>query len=141
MKSPHQLHSIAKVSQQRERNAARHMGKAMGQVQQQQKQLDDLVAYRQQYIDDFNSTAKTGLPVVQLRDYQVFIQRLDIIITQQQEKILASHKDCSQSKANWKDKHNRSKMIDKVIEKRQDIETQKQNVREQREQDDRVRKD
>jgi len=141
MKSPHQLHSVAKVSQQRERNAARHMGNTMRQVQQHQKQLDDLVGYRQQYINDFNATAKTGLPVAQLRDYQVFLQRLDVAIAQQQEKTLASHKNCSQSKTNWKDKYDRSKMIDKVIEKRQDIENQKQNVREQREQDDRARKD
>jgi len=139
MKASRRLGPIARVARQRERDAARQLGDTVRQVELEQKQLDDLFAYREQYIANFQIAGKAGLSVVQLRDYQLFLQRLEDVITQQKKKVLACHENCAQSQENWRDKYGNSKMINKVVEKRRDIEDKEQNSREQREQDDRAK--
>lgn len=139
MKRSRRLRPIAKFAHQQERDAARLLGDSLRQADQQQKQLADLVQYRDQYVADFQAAGKEGLSVVQLRDYQLFLSRLDTAIMQQQQKLEASRKGCDQSQAVWQDKHGHSKMIDKVVESRKQAENHEQEQREQREQDDRPR--
>lgn len=111
----------------------------MRQLEHQQKQLEDLISYRDEYVAGFEQAGKAGLSCVQLRDYQVFLSRLDTAILQQQQQLLACRQKCEQSQAEWQDKHGRSKMIDKVVENRRQTENRRQDELEQREQDDRVR--
>jgi len=137
MKKSRRLRPVAKFAHQRERDAARTLGANLRQLEQQQKQLDDLIEYRDQYVAGFQAAGKDGLTAVQLRDYQVFLSRLDSAIVQQQQKLAASQLDCELSQAAWQDKHGHSKMIDKVIERREVDENRKLEQQEQREQDDR----
>ncbi len=139
MKRSRRLHPVAKFARQQERDAARSLGDSLRQAEQQQKQLDALVNYRDQYVAGFQSAGKEGLTAVQLRDYQLFLSRLDTAITQQQQKLEDSRKGCEQSQAEWKDKHGHSKMIDKVVESRNQDENREMERQEQREQDDRPR--
>lgn len=139
MKSSRRLGSVAKLARQRERNAACHLGDTIRQVEQQQKQLDDLISYRDEYVADFKQAGKAGLSSVKLRDYQVFLGRLDSAILQLQQQLDASRQNCEQSQVEWQDKHGHSKMIDKVIENRRQTEKRRQDELEQREQDDRAR--
>jgi flagellar FliJ protein len=137
MKSSRRLVPVARVARQHERNAARELGNTLRENEQQQKQLDDLVNYRDQYVAGFQAAGKEGLTAVQLRDYQLFLNRLDTAIMQQQQKLAACRQDCEQSQAEWHDKNGHSKMIDKVVENRKKVEDRQLNDREQREQDDR----
>jgi len=137
MKRSRRLGPVAMVARQRERNAARQLGDSLRHVEQQQKQLDDLIGYRDQYVAGFQAAGKAGLTAVQLRDYQLFLSRLDTAIMQQQMQLAASRQNCEQSQAEWQNKHGHSKMIDKVVENRQQDENRKLDEQEQREQDDR----
>ena len=139
MKDSRRLRPVAKFARQQERDAAQSLGDSLRQADQQQKQLDDLVAYRDQYIAGFQAAGQQGLTAVQLRDYQLFLSRLDAAIQQQQQKLEASRQDCEHSQAEWQDKHGHSKMIDKVIDNRAQAENREQDKQEQREQDDRPR--
>ena len=139
MKSSRRLGPVAKLAKQRERNAASHLGDSLRQADLQQKQLDDLINYRDEYVAGFKAAGKAGLSSVQLRDYQVFLSRLDSAILQQQQKLVVSRQDCQQSQAQWQDEHGHSKMIDKAVEKRRQAENRRQDELEQREQDDRPR--
>ena len=139
MKSSRRLGPVAKLAKQRERNAASHLGDSLRQADLQQKQLDDLINYRDEYVAGFKAAGKAGLSSVQLRDYQVFLSRLDSAILQQQQKLVASRQNCQQSQAQWQDEHGHSKMIDKVVENRRQAENRRQDELEQREQDDRPR--
>lgn len=139
MKSSRRLGPVAKLAKQRERNAASHLGDSLRQADLQQKQLDDLINYRDEYVAGFKAAGKAGLSSVQLRDYQVFLSRLDSAILQQQQKLVASRQNCQQSQAKWQDEHGNSKMIDKAVEKRRQAENRRQDELEQREQDDRPR--
>ena len=139
MKKSRRLRPVARFAHHRERDAARSLGDSLRQLDQQQKQLDDLVYYRDQYVAGFQAAGKDGLTAVQLRDYQLFLTRLDNAIMQQQQKLDASRQNCELSQVEWQDKHGHSRMIDKVIENREQDENRVEEQREQREQDDRPR--
>ncbi len=134
------LQPVAKIRKQQEQNAARLHGNTMRQAEQQQKQLNELVAYRNQYLKAFQSAAESGLSAVQMQDYRLFINRLDIAIEQQQQSVFNGQKKCEISQEKWTDKRSRSKMIDKVIENRKQAENKIMQEREQRELDNRPHK-
>lgn len=137
MKRSRRLDPVAKVAKHQERNAARQLGDNLRQLEQQQKQLDDLITYRDQYVAGFQQAGKAGLTVVQMQDYQSFLSRLDTAILQQQQQLVLSQKNCEHSQAAWHNKNGHSKMIDKVVENRQMAENRRRDEQEQREQDDR----
>ena len=139
MKSSRRLGPVARLARQRERNAARHLGDTIRQAEHQQKQLDDMINYRDEYVAGFKQAGEAGLSSVQLRDYQLFLDRLDSAILQLQQQLVSSRQNCEQSQLEWQDKHGRSKMIDKVVENRRQAEKHRQDELEQREQDDRAR--
>lgn len=140
MSRTNRLQPIAKISRQHERNAARLHGDVIRQADQQQKQLDELISYRNQYLKAFQSAGKSGISAIQMRDYRLFINRLDEAITQQQQSVTNGQQECEVSQENWMDKRNQSKMINKVVENRQQLEHQQREKREQRELEDRPHK-
>lgn len=137
MKDSQRLRPVVRVAQQEERNAARQLGATMRQLETQQQQLNDLMTYRDEYDAYYREATKSGLSVAQVRDFQIFISRLDNAIAQQQRYLISCQQNYELSKSKWRGAHGHSKMIDKVVENRQEIERQEMRVREQREQDDR----
>ena len=137
MNSSTKLQPVAKIRKQQERNAARLHGDTMRQAEQQQKQLNELITYRNQYLKAFHSAAESGLSAVQMQDYRLFINRLDVAIEQQKQSVSNGQKECEISQEKWIDKRSRSKMIDKVIENRKQIENKIMEKCEQRESDNR----
>ncbi len=137
MNSSTKLQPVAKIRKQQERNAARIHGDTMRQAEQQQKQLNELITYRNQYLKAFQSAAESGLSAVQMQDYRLFINRLDVAIEQQRQSVSNGQKKCEISQEKWIDKRSKSKMIDKVIENRKQTENKVVEKREQRELDNR----
>ncbi len=138
MKASENLRPVVKVARHQERDAARQMGNRMRHFEQQKKQLDELMAYRDEYAKCFMNATKTGLSVVQLRDYQLFLGRLETAIEQQKQQLANSQKNCETSKTHWQGANGRHKMINKVVERREKAEQQQLQDKEQRESDDRL---
>ena len=137
MKTSQTLAPVVRVARHRERDAARQMGDRMRHVDQQQKQLEELVNYRNEYANSFIDRTKSGLSAVKLREYQLFIGRLDIAIEQQKQQLESSRKNCEASQQQWRGADGRHKMINKVVQRRAQAEGQQQTDKEQRENDDR----
>lgn len=133
MKSSKKLQPIANLAKQNERGAARDHGNVLRALQQQENQLNELISYRNEYINTFNNAGANGISVIQYQDYTLFLHRLDDAIKQQQQIVDNGRANCDQSKSKWLDKRNRSKMVNKVVEKRQLNESKQEDKREQRE--------
>jgi len=133
MKSSKKLQPIANLAKQNERGAARDHGNVLRELQQQENQLNELINYRNQYIDSFNTAGASGISAIQFQDYTLFLHRLDDAIKQQQQMVTNGQATCDQSKSKWLDKRSKSKMVNKVVEKRQKIEIKDKEKREQRE--------
>ena len=137
MRSSRRLQPVANLAKQGERSAARQHGDVLREFQQQQQQLEELIKYRNQYVEQFQQAGKAGLSIVQVRDYQLFLSRLDQAIAQQRQLVQQHQAASQQTQSNWMDKRGKSKMIDKVVENRELAEKQALEKREQREQEDR----
>lgn len=134
------LQPVVKISKQQEKNAARLHADMLRQAEQQRKQLDELIMYRNQYLKAFQSAAESGISAVQMQDYRLFINRLDVAIEQQQQSVAHSQNKCDISQQELIDKRSRSKMLDKIVENRQQQENNILEKREQRELEDLLHK-
>lgn len=137
MSSTKRLQPVADIAKQNERNAAKRHGDVLREFQQQQSQLDELIQYRDQYLERLHSAGQAGLSIVQMRDYQSFIARLNHAIAQQKQQVLNGQQMQDESRQMLTQKQNRTRMIDKVVESRSRAEQQRTQRREQREMDDR----
>jgi len=134
------LQPIAKINKQQERNAGRVHGETIRQSELQQKQLDELMEYRNHYSKAFQSASEAGLSVIQMQEYKLFINRLDDAIAQQKQQVHNGQSKCKTSEKEWMNKRSQCQQIDKVIENRQQVELQEMKKREQREQENRPHK-
>lgn len=138
MNDANRLQPVADIAKHAERSAARHHGDVVREYQKQRNQLDELIRYKNEYVKKFEEAGKTGLSIVQMRDYQLFIARLSQAIAQQQQQVQHGQQRSNESQQQWAGKRNHSKKIDKVVENRTRAYNQQQERREQRESDDRV---
>lgn len=140
MKQSTRLQPVENIRKQQEDNAGRIHGDAIKEAKQQQKQLDELMRYREEYAKGFEAMGKSGLSAIQAQEYRLFINRLDDAIIQQQQFVETGKTRCEASQQEWMDKRSKRKMISKVVEKRQSTEQLQEKKREQKELEDRPHK-
>ena len=133
MRRSKKLQPVANLAKLNERNAAKLHGSVLRELEKQENQLDELINYRNQYLNAFKTASEAGLSAVQMQDYRIFLQRLDDAIQQQQQNVINGQQSTQSSQAKWMDTRNQSKMINKVVENRQQDENQQVKKREQRE--------
>ncbi|HEB55753.1 MAG TPA: flagellar export protein FliJ [Gammaproteobacteria bacterium] len=136
MNNASKLDPIAKINRQHEQNAGRRHGETLRNMQQQQKQLEELINYRDYYTKAFLSASEAGISVVQMQEYKLFISRLDEAIALQTNQVTNVQNHCEISQKDWMQKRNKRRMIEKAIENRQHAEQKALDRREQKEQDD-----
>ncbi len=127
---------VLRVAESHERNAAHQFGDSQRQMQQQEARLGELRQYHDEYLERFNTASRSGISAAQLREYQAFLAKLDVAIKEQEAVVLASSKNRSAKKELWQQKHIRSKVLDKVMQRYQADEQRVQDKREQKETDD-----
>jgi flagellar FliJ protein len=137
MQNSKKLQPIANLANLSERSAARVHGSVLRELKKQENQLNELINYRDQYLNAFKTASESGLSAVQMQDYRIFLQRLDNAILQQQQQVVNGKQNTESSQRKWMDKRNKSKMINKVVENRQQLENKQVEKREQRELEDR----
>lgn len=129
--------SIQRLADKKQKDAAARFGRERRERDDAHKRLEELQLYHKEYLQRYAAAANTGSPAARLRDYQLFIDKLECAIAEQ-EHILERHQaQCEQAKRVWSDEYTQSRAIDNVVErKRQDAE-QKREKQEQRILDDR----
>ncbi len=124
---------IAKHADQLQQQAVQIFVAAQKAVIDEKLQLEQLMGYRHEY----NRGRVSGaLSSIQLRDYQLFLDKLNKSIDQVQLNILDKKQQCEQQKLNWLKTRSRSKALDAVIKKYQIQEAQIEARIEQKEQDE-----
>jgi flagellar FliJ protein len=137
MRRSKKLQPVANLAKLNEQRAAKLHGSVLRELQKQETQLDELINYRDQYLNAFKTASEAGLSAIQMQDYRIFLQRLDDAIQQQQQNVINGRQNTQSSQEKWTDTRNRSDMINKVVENRQQLENQQVEKREQRELEDR----
>jgi len=127
------IQPIAKHADQLQQQAVQVFVVAQKVVVDAQLQLEQLIEYRAEYN---SGRVSQNLNAVQLKDYQLFLNKLNQSIEQARMNILQKKQICEQQKLNWLKTRSRSKALDAVIVKYQIQEVQVQARIEQKEQDE-----
>ncbi|MFC1602454.1 flagellar export protein FliJ [Pseudomonadota bacterium] len=127
---------VLRVAESHERKAASQFGDSQRYVQEQEAKLNELRQYHDEYLEQFNAVSRTGISAAQLREYQAFLAKLDLAIKEQEAVVQASDKNRSVKKEAWQQKHMRSKVLDKVVQRHQEEEKRILEKREQKEADE-----
>lgn len=128
---------IQKLNSQRERNAATQLGRSLKKRDDARKQLDDLKAYRAEYLEQYAADVSAGLPGTRLREYQVFIDKLEDVIARQQQIVSDSEQRCDSSKQHWRGRYSKQKAMDNAVERMRLNERKNRERQEQSESDER----
>ena len=131
---------IHKIAAHRERKAAAALGESLKQREAARQRLEDLRQYRAEYLERFASATRNGLSASQIMEYQVFINKLETAISQQEEIVNQSQQDCDSSKQDWRGSYTKSKAMENVLGRMKKAELNSQRKKEQSEMDERAQR-
>lgn len=137
MKKSQRLEIIVNLNAEKEKQALDQMGQAQRQRQQAHEQLASLKQYKQEYNDNYSSLGSTGINVTQLLEFRAFIDKLDKAISEQKQTIVDMDEKLSFTKMAWEQQHQKTTSLTKVCQSALAEEAKLDNMREQKEQDDR----
>ena len=130
------LQPVQRISEAKEKDAARVLGESQQQLQQLQQQLAELERYREEYRNHYQHSGRAGFSAQRLQQLQQFLANIDQAITQQQRAITRAESLCEEKRRLWFQARGRSQALDKVAERYRDDERQQENRREQKENDE-----
>jgi len=131
---------VQKVLDRKEKDRARELGEAQTRLSAAEVKLRDLEQYRQDYEQSFQQRAKAGQPVRALRDFQVFLARLDQAIQQQRQIVATTQHDVTGHSTRWQSAARQVKAVDSVVDRWQGEERRAQDRRDQKETDERAQR-
>ena len=134
------LAPVQRVLGQTEQQRARDLGEARQRLVTAETKLQDLQQYRQDYERVFQQRATTGQSVMALRDFQVFLARLDQAIQQQTQVAEAARGDVSGRTRHWQSAARQVKAVDSVVGRWQGEERRADDRREQKDTDERAQR-
>ncbi len=128
---------IANLARDSEREAAKALGSALKNLQDQVDQLENLMRYQADYNQRLNSSASTGISAQELNEYIEFLSKLATAIEGQEQSVEQAKQALEEKKLFWFSKRGRSKALDSVLERYVQDEAKQLDKREQHELDDR----
>lgn len=137
MSRSERLQPVAKLADKQERSAAQALGEARQAQVSEEQRLQELLAYRLEYVSDFQRRGRAGLNGIELQQFQQFLNQLDRAIEQQQQRIRGASAQVEQRTGQWQHRATKAKAINNVVGNLQQAELRQSDKREQAVQDDR----
>ncbi len=140
MKRSERMVPVQRVLGSTERERARDMGAAQQGLDSAQSRLQELQQYHAEYLHGFQQTARAGRNALALRDFQVFLGRLEDAIRQQEQIVAQARQGVAGSTRLWQSAAQRVKAVDSVVGKWQGDERRHDGRLEQKETDERAQR-
>jgi len=140
MKRAKRLQPVGQLMDELERESAQRMAATQGRLAEAQQRHAELQRYLQEYRDSFAQRARAGMDVAGMRDYQVFMSRLNEAVQAQASVVEQLKAECQAEREAWTQAAARKSAVSKVIERAQSDERQAEERRQQREIDERAQR-
>ena len=140
MKKSKRISKIVDIASQKEQLAIREVGLKQRKSQVEQKKLKDLFQYLEEYIGQYSIIVSKSLSGKQFVEYQVFLEKLNEAIKQQEQVVAQVNREVIQSKTDWANARIKKRSYKKLMEKTAVQELREQAKREQLEIDDRSKR-
>lgn len=121
-----------------ERERARDLGTAQQALSAAESKLRDLQQYYVDYQQGFQESARAGQNALRLRDFQLFLARLEAAVKQQEQVVAQARAGVAGSTQRWQSAAQRVKAVDSVVDKWQLDERRSTDRLEQKETDERA---
>ena len=126
------IHEIVSTSA---RDLSRHMGDAARKVAELERQLEQLQAYRNEYVRN-SSQSNAAMDAVKLQNYRSFLERLGEALNQHHKSLELARKEFDKRRAQWSEKRIEAESLGRVIDRFRKEEQHAADQHEQREGDD-----
>jgi flagellar FliJ protein len=107
---------VADSAQERMQEAAARLAGARNRFEQKQEKLRELERYREEYLQGLQHKSRAGLGALQMRDYNVFLDRLNAAIRQQWSILESVRQEIDRCVQQWQDAHQRCNALARVVE-------------------------
>lgn len=131
MKPSQRMQPALELAQEKLRAAALKLADAQFRCEQKQQKLRELEAYRDEYTQGLLEKSRAGLSVTRMRDYNLFLDRLNLAIRQQSHLIEGVRLEVEQFAEQWRRQQVRVNALDKVVERKVREERRESERREQ----------
>ena len=136
MNSCKRMQPVAEMAQQQAEAAAQSVAECNRAYESMRRQLDELLSYRDDYANGLRHKGCQGFNAMQIKDYRLFLERLNRAIDQQQGILNDAGARLAASKQLWIEKQQHAKAIGSVMNRYEQIEQRKQSRHDQREGDE-----
>ena len=136
MKRPQRLQPLHDLAGQTERDCSIRLVETERRITEGEQRYQDLLRYRSEYEQAFQTRARSGAPMRGLREQQIFIARLSEALRAQQVLLEQLHGERSRARAHWRAAATRKQIVGKVIERARTEELMKDEQRQQRDADE-----
>lgn len=133
MKPSRRLGPVIDKARESEQAAARALGEVHTRVDGAAQKLAELETYRNEYIEGLQHKTRNGLNAMQMKDYRVFLGRLDEAIRQQQQVLAGLEQEAGHARQGWLQEKQRLGALDKLNDRHRQQERSDSDRREQSE--------
>jgi len=135
MRKSKRFEPIQEIASTTATDLSRVMGEASRKVADLERQLEQLQAYRDEYVR--NSTQSSGtMDAVKLQNYRSFLDRLGEALRQHVQSLSQARAEFEKRRALWSEKRIEAESLSRVVERFRTEEQHAADRREQREGDD-----
>jgi len=117
------LQPVVKHVDKREQSALQAVAFSQQQLQQQQLRLQQLIEYKQEYIQQ--QAMPQTCSSLQMQEFQRFLAQLDDTIVRQQQVVAMAERELGIKREHWKASRSKSEAMHKVVDRIQSHEQQK----------------
>ena len=130
------LQPLLDLAQNHTDAAARDLNTLKVKWQDAEEKYRQLTAYREDYRAKLLQTTKLGMQVSSLRDFQLFLGKIEVAIRQQAEEVGQCKKRWEDGRHEWQAKQRKLKAFDTLSQRHLSSERKREDKLEQREQDE-----
>src|SRR5580700_1950356 len=135
MKKSKRFEPIQEIASTSAQGLARAMGDAGRKVAELERQLEQLQAYRDEYVRN-SSQSNAAMDAVKLQNYRSFLERLGEALSQHHKSLDLARKEFDKRRAQWSEKRIEAESLNRVVDRFRKEEQSAADRREQREGDD-----
>jgi flagellar FliJ protein len=130
------LQPLLDLVRDRADEATRRLGMLVRAEQNAQKRLDLLAQYRAEYAQKFRDAQSEGMTLQAWRNYQEFIDRIDLAISQQSTQVEIAAQNTAAGQEDWKALNTKLKALDTLAARQMAVYLKKEAKQEQKQLDE-----
>ncbi len=130
------LQNLLDLAQARTESAAQNLGQRFSRELAEEQKLQMLIDYRRDYQASFQKAMHDGVSPASLRNYQEFMNKLDLAVKQQMEMVTHWQRQALASRQAWESEQRRLKSYDTLHERHHQSQSRRESRTEQKEHDE-----